>query len=168
MISEPAAKQPTHIPWPTQAKLPDDIGKYVACNAREVQRLRRTEFVRRRQGRGYFSSLADVKLLVRCFLRQYKHRGAPVVLMSGNWTEGERQAALKRGPHRSAMEHTILLREEFASMVEKGQWVVLPYSADQGLPGLRLIPPGMKVRGTRDLAGLATIVILKLTPRLCQ
>ena len=41
--------------------------------------------------------------------------------------EGERQAALKRGPHRSATEHTLFLREEFDSMIEKGQWVVLPY-----------------------------------------
>ena len=68
-----------------------------------------------------------------------------MVLMSGSWTEGERQAALKRGPHRSATEHTLFLREEFASMIEKGQWVVLPYSVAKGLPGLRLIPPGVKV-----------------------
>ena len=46
--------------------------------------------------------------------------------MSGSWTKGERQAALKRGLHRSATEHTLFLREEFASMIEKGQWVVLP------------------------------------------
>ena len=46
--------------------------------------------------------------------------------MLGSWTEGERQAALKRGPHRSATEHNLLLREEFASMIEKGKWAVLP------------------------------------------
>ena len=85
----------------------------------------------------------------RRLLRQYKHRGAPVVLMSGSWTEGERQAALKRGPHRSATEHTLFLREEFSSMIEKGQWVVLPYSVAKGLPGLRLSPPGVKVERDR-------------------
>ena len=37
------------------------------------------------------------------------------------------------------------LREEFASMVKKGQWVVLPYSLAKGLSGLRLSPSGMKV-----------------------
>ena len=68
-----------------------------------------------------------------------------MVLTSGSWTEGERQAALKRGPHRSATEHNFFLREEFASMIEKGQWVVLPYSVAKGLPGLRLSPPGEKV-----------------------
>ena len=133
------------IPWPTQALLPDDIGKYVARDAKEVERLGWAEFVRRRQGRGDFASLADVKHPARRLLRQYKHRGAPVVLASGSWTEGERQVALKRGPHRSATEHTLFLRKDFASMIEKGQWVVLPYSVARGLPELWLITPGVKV-----------------------
>ena len=30
-------------------------------------------------------------------------------------------------------------------MIEKGQWVVLPYSVAKGLPGLRLSTPGVKV-----------------------
>ena len=100
--------------------------------------------MRRRRGRGDFASLTDVEHPARRLLRQYKHWGAPVVLASGSWTEGERQAALKRGPHRSATEHTLFLREEFSSMIEKGQWVVLPYSVAKGLPGLRLSPPGVK------------------------
>ena len=72
-----------------------------------------------------------------------------MVLMSGSWTEVERQAALKRGPHRSTTEHTLFLRETFASIIEKGQWVVLPYSVAKGLPGLRLSPPGVKVEPDR-------------------
>ena len=145
MTSEPADKRPTRIPWPEQAQLPDNIGKYVARDDEEVTRLIWTEFVRRQRGRGDFASLADVKHPARRLLQQYKLRGAPVVLMLGSWTEGERQAALKRGPHRSATEHTLFLREEFASMVEKGQWVVLPYFVAKGMPGLRLSPPGVKV-----------------------
>ena len=80
-----------------QAMLPDDIGKYVARDAKEVKRLGLAEFVRRQRGSGDFASLADIKHLERRFLRQYKHRGAPVVLMSGSWTEGERQAACLKG-----------------------------------------------------------------------
>ena len=34
-------------------------------------------------------------------------------------------------------------------MVEKWQWVVLPYSAAKRLPGLRLSPPGVKVERDR-------------------
>ena len=61
----------------------------------------------------------------------------------------ERQAALKRGPHRHSIEHAPFLREEFASTVEKGQWVVLPYSVSKRLPGLRLSPPVVKVEQDR-------------------
>ena len=101
--------------------------------------------MRRRRERGDFASLVDVKHPERSLLRQYKHRRALVVLTSGGWTEGERQAALKRGPHRSATEHTLFLRDEFISMIEKGQWVVLPYLVAKGLLGLWLSPPGVKV-----------------------
>ena len=69
--------------------------------------------------------------------------------MTGEWSEGERLAAFKRGPHKSATKHAPFLREEFASMVEKGKWVVLPYSVAKRLPGLRLSPPGMKVERDR-------------------
>ena len=98
--------------------MPDDIGKYVVRDAEEVTRIGWTEFVHRRRGRGYFATLLEVKHPARRLLRQYKHRGVPVVLMTGKWSEGERQAALKRGPHRSATEHSPFLREEFASMAE--------------------------------------------------
>ena len=34
-------------------------------------------------------------------------------------------------------------------MIEKGQWVVLPYLVAKGLPVLRLSPPGVKVKRDR-------------------
>ena len=108
---EPDAKRPAWIPQPQQARLPDDIGKNGVSNAKEVTRLGWTEFVRRQRGREYFASLLEVRHPARRLLRQYKHRGAPLVLMTGSWTEGERQAALKRGQHRSATEHTPFLCE---------------------------------------------------------
>ena len=37
--SEPDAKRPARIPWPQQARIPDDIGKYVVRDAKEVTRL---------------------------------------------------------------------------------------------------------------------------------
>ena len=83
--------------------------------------------------------------LLQRLLRQYKHRSAPVVMMTEEWTEGERLAALARGPHKSDIEHAPFLREEFASMLDKGQWTVLPYSVAKLLLGLRLSPPGVKV-----------------------
>ena len=58
-------------------------------------------------------------------LRQYEHCGASVVLMTEKLSEGERQASLERGPHRSTTEHASFFREKLALMVEKEQWVVL-------------------------------------------
>ena len=58
--------------------------------------------------------------------------------------EEDRQQALDRGQHQSNMAHAHFLREEFALMVEKGQWVVLPYLVSKELPGIRLRPPVAK------------------------
>ena len=81
--SEPDMKQPTHIPRLQQVKLPDNIGKYVAREAEEVTRHGWMDFVRQQQGQGDFSSLLAVEHPARRLLWQYKHRGAPVMLMMG-------------------------------------------------------------------------------------
>ena len=99
----------------------------------------------RRRKRGDFATLSEVKHPSRSLLRKYKHHGALVVMMTGECPEGERSAALKRGLHNSATKHDPFLRKEFTSMLEKGQWVVLPYSVAKRLPGLRLSLPGAKV-----------------------
>ena len=80
---EPDAKRPTRIPWTQQVKLLDDIGKYVVLDVEEMTQLGWTEFMRRRWGRGDFSSLSEVEHPARRLLQQYKHCGAPVVLMTG-------------------------------------------------------------------------------------
>ena len=81
--SEPDAKQPTRIPWPQQVKLPEDLGKYVVCDAEEVTRLDWTKFVCWRRGSGDLASLSEVEHPARRLLRKYKHHGAPVVMMTG-------------------------------------------------------------------------------------
>ena len=108
--SEPDAKRPTQIPWPQKTKLPDDIGKYVVRDAEEMTRIGWTEFVCRIRGRGDFASLLEVEHPARRLLRKYKHRGAPVVLMTGERLEGERMADLKQVPYKSATEHAPFLR----------------------------------------------------------
>ena len=69
--------------------------------------------------------------------------------MTGEWTEGERLASLERGPHKSAIDNTPFLCKEFASMVDKGQWTVLPYLVVKRLLGLRLSPPRVKLERDR-------------------
>ena len=53
------------------------------------------------------------------------------------------QAAMARGPHKSAIEHADFLREEFVDMINKDQWVVLPFEQVKLLPNLRVSPPGV-------------------------
>ena len=76
-------------------------------------------------------------------LKSYKKRGAPVKMETKAWTREQVSAALARGAHRSCMEHLKFLHEEFADMIAKSQWVVLPAEAVADLPGLRILPPGV-------------------------
>ena len=50
------------------------------------------------------------------------HRsGAPVPVKTAPWTRARKREALRRGPHKSAVEHSAFLREEMAAMIRKGQ-----------------------------------------------
>jgi hypothetical protein len=51
--------------------------------------------------------------------------------------------ALERGPHKSANEYSAFLREEFASMIQKQHWTILPAEVAELLPGIRLSPVGV-------------------------
>ena len=138
-----ASREP-RAPRPRQDTLPPDLGEFITRDSRLVRELGWEEFVARRRGRGDFADLLQVQHPARRLLRQYKHRGAPVVLADAEWPEVRRQEALQRGAHTSTLEHIPFLKEEFASMVAKGQWVILPYSVARDLPDLRLSPPGVK------------------------
>jgi hypothetical protein len=52
-----------------------------------------------------------------------------VVLADAPWLLAELDHTVSRGPHKSAYEHLDFLRDDMASMIEKGQSLVLPYSA---------------------------------------
>ena len=69
-----------------------------------------------------------------------KETGVPVVLKSTPWSLEEKDAAMKRGSHKSADEFTTFLRSEMATMGKKGMFIVLPYKLIRHLPGLRLSP----------------------------
>lgn len=62
--------------------------------------------------------------------------------MTPPWTKAGLQQALKRGPHKSTYEYLGFLEGKFVEMINKRQWVILPYTRVQDLPNLRLSPPG--------------------------
>ncbi|KAL3827591.1 hypothetical protein ACHAXA_002088, partial [Cyclostephanos tholiformis] len=61
--------------------------------------------------------------------------------MMPSWSHQQILGALARGPHQSSHDYINYLSEEFVNMINKGQWIVLPYSTIRTLPGLRISPP---------------------------
>jgi hypothetical protein len=76
-------------------------------------------------------------------LHHLKRHGVPCKLQTPRWTTALCDAAMKRGPHKSALEHSAFLDEEMATMVSRGQWMVLPYSMVRDMPNLRVSPIGV-------------------------
>ena len=69
--------------------------------------------------------------------------GAPVKTTTAPWSQAQKDEAILRGPHQSALLHTEFLEEEMADMAAKGQWLVLPYELLRHLPQLRISPIGV-------------------------
>jgi len=109
-----------------------------------VRELGFETFVCQRRGRGDFTNLSKTRNHpAHRLLRQYAARGAPVVLSNAPWDTAKIDAAIARGPHKSATEYLDFLRTEMAEMVSRSQWAVLPYHMARHLPGLRVSPLGV-------------------------
>ena len=79
-----------------------------------------------------------------CGLLQHLRRfNAPCKMTTKPWTQQQKDQAAERGPHRSALEYQEFLAGDMLEMVEKGQWMLLPYDAVQYLRNLRLSPIGV-------------------------
>jgi hypothetical protein len=98
--------------------------------------------VQSRRQRGDFGKLR-IHHPARRFLQYLKKRGVPVILATPPWNQDRIQNALTRGPHKSAKDHSAFLHTEMADMVEKGQWIVLPFDQIKDLPNLRISPIGV-------------------------
>ena len=76
-------------------------------------------------------------------LQHYQINVVPVMFHNEPWSQEKLDAAMKRGPHKSANEHVEFLCEDFLYMIDKSQWIILPYDKVKELKGLRLSPPGV-------------------------
>ena len=132
------------ISCPLQVSLLGNLVNLISRYATLVAKLGWEDFVNQRRGRGDFARLEVVPHLACRLLRQYKHLGAPIVLALNFWTEWDRQSSLAQVLHQSMLENLPFLCKKFASMVGKGQWVILPYLVARNLQGLRLSPPWVK------------------------
>ena len=120
---------------PKLTTIHDELGEYISRDAQLVSDLGWEFFIKNRRGRGDFSDLGGVDEPTLGLLSQYRHRVTPVVLSGHKWTEGQQIEDLYRVPHQSTMKHVSLFHQEFASMVIKGWWVVLPYSVSRSYHG---------------------------------
>jgi len=69
-------------------------------------------------------------------------KGTPAPLGTPPWPLCRQREALKRGAHRSAIDHIDFVRKDSADMTRKGHWVVLPAQDVLGEHKLRLSPLG--------------------------
>ena len=138
-------------PDPPSPPTPAPLAAYITRDTDLLQREGWTALVTQRRQRGDFTNLETLDHPAARLIDFYRKRGVPAKMSTAPWSAQRVKAALERGPHKSCADSTAFLQEEFADMVSKGQWVVLPASAVKHLPGLRVSPMGMKEeRDRRD------------------
>lgn len=120
------------------------LGKLVRNLEHVFSKMSWTSFVDRTRGRSCIAPLvADLPHPAANLLEDLRRVGAPIVYTTPAWTVEQRDAAVERGSHKSAIEHHEFLAEEMADMIEKQYWVVLPYRLVRSLPNLRISPLGV-------------------------
>lgn len=100
-------------------------------------------FVRERRGAGNLTDLSNLKHPAIPLLRHLSTQGYPVHMSTPPWTTSRNDAAVQRGPHKSAITYRDFLRDELADMVERATWLVLPYHLVRHFTKLRVSPMGV-------------------------
>ena len=111
-----------------------------------------SEFITDARGKGDLQpDIAHIRHPAAHLLSRFQKVGTPAIMSTDPWVPGRLAAALKRGPHSSAKNGVEFLRDEYADMIEKQQWIVLPADMIKSVFGLRLSPLGLvPQRGRRD------------------
>jgi hypothetical protein len=104
-----------------QETVDDDnrLSKYVNHMSVFLHKHGWQKVVQSRRQRGDFGRLR-IHHPAQRFLQYLKKRGVPVILATPPWDQVRIQAALTRGPHKSAKDHRAFLHTEMADMIEKG------------------------------------------------
>jgi hypothetical protein len=121
---------------------PNRLSKYIIRDSNLLTELGWEQVVRSRRLHGDLGQL-QINHPAQRFLRHLRSCGVPVVLTTTPWDKARIQAAVNRGPHKSARDHTDFLHTEMADMIDKNQWLVFPFSHIQDLPNLRISPIGV-------------------------
>ena len=126
-----------------RTKVPADLGELVARDAELLKCMGWQQLVNSRRHRDDFPETFNFRHPSANLLKTYKHRGAPIKLHTVPWSQKHIKAAMDRGAHKSCYEHLPFLEDEFVDMINKSQWIVLPFDAIKHMTGLRISPPGI-------------------------
>jgi hypothetical protein len=121
----------------------DRLGKLILRDDFLLQQTTLHDLLRHRRGTGNLTTIKNIRHPAAHLVQVLSKTGSPVVLKTLPWTTNQRDAAVKRGPHKSAHEHIEFLREEMADMVERATWVVMYYRRLRELKDLRVSPMGV-------------------------
>jgi hypothetical protein len=125
--------------------LSDELGKCVAQAVELYQSTKNFEdFIHACQGPSDLQP--DVGKLphpAAALLDDYRINGVPYKTQADRWSQTFRDEALRRGAHRSAYQYLDFVRSEFADMIRKRFWVVLPAQFLAEYEDLRLSPLGV-------------------------
>jgi hypothetical protein len=148
-MSQRLAAAPPPSDFSASRPLTDRLGTLVRRAAEALERMSFEELCVQHRGPSCLTGGTLIPHPAATILRRLKEVGAPVSLSGPEWTPADLDAAVLRGAHRSTSQCREFLREEFADMMEAGQWLVLPYAAVQHLIGLRLSPTGVVPQANR-------------------
>jgi hypothetical protein len=121
----------------------DRLGKLVLASAAALGSCSFGDLCIRHRGPSCLTGTAIAPHPAIPILQRLRDDGAVVHRSAPDWTLEQRDAAVLRGAHQSTRTNSSFVREEFADMVESGQWLVLPYALVRHLSGLCLSPTGL-------------------------
>ena len=139
---------PTRVPPTSSLSTPfldSALGKYVtAASTRLHQADDFASFLRSMQpSSDLHPDVGKLPHPAAPLLLELRNHGANLQLETPPWSLERRQAAVSRGPHRSSFDHIEFVHQDFADMVAKGFWVVLPVSDIIHLEDVRFSPLGV-------------------------
>lgn len=100
-------------------------------------------FGNQKDPRGDWGAVVSLPHQAAYLLHHYKQKGVPVTMHNANWNQGQREATIRHGPHKSALDHIEFLRTEYADMIRKGFWTMLPAELIKTMPNLRVFSLGV-------------------------
>lgn len=139
----PTIKPPETTASPANANVPAELGKLITRDVKLLRKLGWKKLVTGRRQRGDFADMRSMRHPAKHLLQHYQSNGVPVMFHNTPWSKEKLDAAMERGPHKSANEHVEFLCEDFLDMIDKSQWIILPYDEVKNMKGLRLSPPGV-------------------------